>query len=71
LEAFKTTIKFDDAYIIRMVKAKHKAFIGSKYQEWLTGGLKKWLQEWQALLCLCETWSKAQHNEWAIDFTLV
>ncbi len=31
LEAFKTTIKPDDAYIIRVVKVKYRAFIGSKY----------------------------------------
>jgi len=31
LEAFKTTIKPDDIYMIEMVKAKHRAFIGSKY----------------------------------------
>ena len=33
LKAFKTTTKPNDAYIIGMVKAKHRAFIGSKYQE--------------------------------------
>ncbi len=31
LEAFRTIIKPDDAYIIRMVKVKYKTFIGSKY----------------------------------------
>ena len=46
LEAFKTTTKPDNAYIIGVVKAKYKAFISSKYQEWLTGSLKKWFQEW-------------------------
>ncbi len=45
LEAFKTTIKPNDTYITGVVKAKYRAFIGSKYQEWLIGGLKKWLQE--------------------------
>ena len=71
LEAFRTTTKPDDVYMIGVVKAKHRALIGSKYQEWPIGGPRKWLQEWQALLCLYETWSKAQHDEWAINFILV
>ncbi len=43
LEALRTTTKPNDVYMTRMVKAKHKALIGSKYQEWFTGGLRKWL----------------------------
>ena len=31
LEAFKTTIKPNNVYIIGVVKAKYKTFIGSKY----------------------------------------
>jgi len=31
LEAFRTTTKPDDIYITGVVKAKYKAFIGSKY----------------------------------------
>jgi len=42
LEAFKTIIKLDDIHIIRMVIAKHRAFIDSKYQEWSIKGLGKW-----------------------------
>ncbi len=71
LEAFKTTIKPNDVHMIGVVKAKHRALIGSKYQEWPTEGPGKWLQEWQVLFGLCKTWSKAQYNEWAMDFTLV
>ena len=33
LEAFRTTIKPDDAYMIGVVKAKYKVLISSKYQE--------------------------------------
>jgi len=42
LETFKTTIKPNDVYMIKVVKVKYRAFIGSKYQEWLIGGLRKW-----------------------------
>jgi len=45
LEALKTTIKPDNAHMIRVVKAKYKALMGSKYQEWPTRGPGKWLQE--------------------------
>ena len=31
LEALKTTIKPDDTHMIRVVKAKYRVFIGSKY----------------------------------------
>jgi len=31
LEAFRTTTKPDDVHMIGVVKAKHKAFMGSKY----------------------------------------
>jgi len=31
LEAFKTTTKPDDVYMIGVVKVKYRAFIGSKY----------------------------------------
>jgi len=33
LEAFKTTTKSDNVYMIGVVKAKHRVFMGSKYQE--------------------------------------
>ena len=33
LETFKTTTKPNDAHMTGVVKAKHKALIGSKYQE--------------------------------------
>ncbi len=31
LKAFKTTIKLDNIYITRVVKVKHRVFMGSKY----------------------------------------
>ena len=71
LEALRTIIKLNDIYIIGVVKAKHRVFIGSKYQEQFIRGPEKWFQEWQALFSLCEIWSKVQYNEWVIDFTLV
>ena len=43
MEAFRTIIKPDNVYIIKIVKVKYRAFIGSKYQEWPIGGLGKWL----------------------------
>ncbi len=45
LKALKTIIKPDDVYMIRVVKAKHRALMGSKYQEWFTRGPGKWLQK--------------------------
>ncbi len=43
LEALKTTTKPDDAHMIGVVKVKYRVLIGSKYQEWPTGGPRKWL----------------------------
>ena len=42
MEALKTTIKPNNAYMTRVVKTKHKILIGSKYQEWPIKGLRKW-----------------------------
>ena len=42
LKAFKTITKLDNVYMIGVIKAKYRAFIGSKYQEWLIRGLRKW-----------------------------
>ncbi len=41
LEAFRTTIKPDDIYMIGVVKVKYRVFMGSKYQEWFIEGLGK------------------------------
>lgn len=71
IKNLQASTKPSNAQMQGLVRARHRAMMGSKYLDWPTGGPDKWVMEWQKLMSDCETWCPPLYQLWASDFNLV
>jgi hypothetical protein len=71
IKDLQTSTRPTDAQMQAIVRARHRAMMGTKYVEWPTDGPDQWVAKWKKLMNECKRWCPPLYELWASDFNLV